>query len=391
MKYMLLIYSPENAWSNDEWHKCVADSMRVCQQLNAQNQLIDAAPLLPVATGVTVRVRDEKPLVIAGPFAETTEQLGGYYLIDVPDLDAAIEVAERLPPAAKGTVEIRPLQELAGLPESQPIQTSGDQKLYMFLCYDNQPAWEKMGSEALDRAQQRAVELTHQLAAAGQYVMASPLHWVSAATSVRVREGKRLVTDGPFAETNEFLGGFYLLRARSADELLQIAAQHPGLPFGSVEIRQVVDIPRLPKGGPDEIISCRDLPVTPQQIFDAFRDPARLARWWGPKGFRNTFETFDFRPNGEWRFVMHGPDGKDYKNHHVFGSIEPPGLISGVHTSGPKFDWSIRLTELMPGVTRIVWRLRLESKEMRDRVATYAIPANEENIERLLAEIGVSA
>ncbi len=66
MKYMLLIYSPENVWTSDEWHQCVADSTRVCQQLNAQNQLMDAAPLHPVATGITVRVRDEKTLVTAG-------------------------------------------------------------------------------------------------------------------------------------------------------------------------------------------------------------------------------------------------------------------------------------------------------------------------------------
>lgn len=387
MKYMLLIYSTENAWTSDEWHQCVADSTRVCQQLNAQNQLMDAAPLHPVATGITVRVRDEKTLVTAGPFAETIEQLGGYYLIDVPDLDAAIAIAERLPPAKKGTVEIRPLFELEGLPEPQPIETTGNQKLFMFLCYDNQAAWEDAGREALERAMQKAVELTHELAQRGNYVTVSPLHWVTSATSVRVRDGKRLVTDGPFAETNEFLGGFYLLRADSAEELLPFAERHPGLPFGAVEIREVVNIPRLPKGDPEEILCCRDVPVTPQQIFNAFQDPERLARWWGPKGFRNTFETFDFRPGGEWRFIMHGPDGTDYKNHHTFGTIEPPLLITSVHESGPRFDWSMKLIALAPNVTRIVWRLRFESKELRDRVATYAIPANDENIDRLLAEI----
>ena len=96
MKYMLLIYSPENAWTNDEWHKCVADSTRVCQQLNTQNQLIDAAPLHPVATGVTVRVREEKTLVTAGPFAETIEQLGGNSYLHCVAEDGAL-LAAHLP------------------------------------------------------------------------------------------------------------------------------------------------------------------------------------------------------------------------------------------------------------------------------------------------------
>jgi hypothetical protein len=99
MKYMLLIYSPENAWTPDEWQACVATSMGICQEMATKGQFIAASPLHPVATGITVRVRDGQRLVTAGPFAETTEQLGGYYLIDVENLDEAIAIAIRLPPA----------------------------------------------------------------------------------------------------------------------------------------------------------------------------------------------------------------------------------------------------------------------------------------------------
>ena len=85
------------------------ESMKLCDELNAQGKLIDSAPLHSVAAATSVRIRDGKRQVTDGPFAETTEQLGGYYLIDVDDLDEAIAIAERVPPAKLGTVEIRPV------------------------------------------------------------------------------------------------------------------------------------------------------------------------------------------------------------------------------------------------------------------------------------------
>jgi hypothetical protein len=116
MKYMLLIYSDENAWTQSEMEKCYADSVQLTQQLHANGQYLGAAPLHSVAMATSVRVRDGKKLVTDGPFAETREQLGGYFLIDAQDLDEAIAIAERIPSASKGTVEIRPIVELAGKP-----------------------------------------------------------------------------------------------------------------------------------------------------------------------------------------------------------------------------------------------------------------------------------
>src|SRR5690554_4469050 len=109
MKYMLLIYSDEKCWTGEERAACMVESLAICDELAARGQFIDASPLESVTTAVTVRVRGGEALVTDGPFAETTEQLGGYYVLDLPDLDAAIAVAARLPPATKGTVEIRPL------------------------------------------------------------------------------------------------------------------------------------------------------------------------------------------------------------------------------------------------------------------------------------------
>jgi hypothetical protein len=116
MKYMLLIYSDENAWTEREREDCYVESVQLTQQLNANGQYLGASPLHSVATATSVRVHDGKRLVTDGPFAETREQLGGYFLIDAKNLDEAIDIAERIPGIRKGTVEIRPIVELSGLP-----------------------------------------------------------------------------------------------------------------------------------------------------------------------------------------------------------------------------------------------------------------------------------
>jgi hypothetical protein len=117
MKYMLLVYSTEDAYSPDERAECIAESIELCHDLAAQGKYLAASPLHPVSTATSVKIRSGKPLVTDGPFAETTEALGGYFLIDVADLDEALAVAKRIPGARKGTVEVRPVVELTGLPQ----------------------------------------------------------------------------------------------------------------------------------------------------------------------------------------------------------------------------------------------------------------------------------
>lgn len=116
MKYMLLIYTDENVWAEGEREQCYSESIELTHDLNTRGQYLGASPLLPVATATSVRVRDGKRLVTDGPFAETREQLGGYFLIEAKDLDEAIGIAGRIPGARKGTVEVRPVMELPGLP-----------------------------------------------------------------------------------------------------------------------------------------------------------------------------------------------------------------------------------------------------------------------------------
>src|SRR5918994_1361312 len=109
---MLLIYLDELALSETEREECYVDSTRLAQEIKASGQYLAANPLHPTSTATSVRVRGGKRLVTDGPFAETREQLGGYYLIDASDLDEAIDVAEKIPPARFGTVEIRPVMEI---------------------------------------------------------------------------------------------------------------------------------------------------------------------------------------------------------------------------------------------------------------------------------------
>jgi len=117
MRYMLLIYADEQIWPEAEREQCYKDSALLTHQLQAKGQYLGANPLQPVATATSVQVRNEKRLVTDGPFAETREQLGGYFLVEARNLDEAIEIAGQIPAAIKGTVEIRTLLEVPGLPE----------------------------------------------------------------------------------------------------------------------------------------------------------------------------------------------------------------------------------------------------------------------------------
>jgi hypothetical protein len=113
---MLLVYLDEHALSESEREHCYAESAELARELSATGKYVASGPLHPTATATSVRVRNGKRLVTDGPFAETREQLGGYYLIEAPNLDEAMSIAERVPVAKHGTIEIRPVLEITGLP-----------------------------------------------------------------------------------------------------------------------------------------------------------------------------------------------------------------------------------------------------------------------------------
>ncbi|MFB3905473.1 MAG: YciI family protein [Acidobacteriota bacterium] len=128
MKYMLLIYSDEQAWDDKEREHCYRESAELAQRLDSSGHYVAASPLYPVSTATSVRVRGGKALVTDGPFAETREQLGGYFLIEAANLDHAIGIAAQIPAARVGTVEIRPVMEVPGLPERQDLNVASQKQ-----------------------------------------------------------------------------------------------------------------------------------------------------------------------------------------------------------------------------------------------------------------------
>jgi hypothetical protein len=122
MKFMLIVHHDEEAFSKIEKEKrqqLLAESIELTHQLHAAGQYLSASPLQPAATAVMVRVREGKPLVTDGPFIETREQIAGYFLVDAKDLKEAVRIATRVPGARIGTVEVRPLIEITGLPQPE--------------------------------------------------------------------------------------------------------------------------------------------------------------------------------------------------------------------------------------------------------------------------------
>lgn len=139
-----------------------------------------------------------------------------------------------------------------------------------------------------------------------------------------------------------------------------------------------------------ELATSRVLPFTPAQVFRAIAEPARLARWWGPEGFTNSFERFDFRPGGEWHFTMHGPDGKDWPNRNVFDAIEPAARVVVRHVSEPHFVLTMSLTQEAGG-TRLDWRQLFDDARVCRQLAPICVPANEQNLDRLATELAAGS
>ena len=130
----------------------------------------------------------------------------------------------------------------------------------------------------------------------------------------------------------------------------------------------------------------RDLPAPPESVFDAIKDPERLARWWGPDGFKNTFHTFEFRQGGSWLFTMHGPDGTDYPNQSEFLDIVPNAMVRMKHINLPHFELSISL-EPNPKGTRVLWIGVFENDAFAESARQFLEAANEQNLDRLEREV----
>jgi len=134
------------------------------------------------------------------------------------------------------------------------------------------------------------------------------------------------------------------------------------------------------------LATARVVAASPEQVYAAFVSPERLARWWGPNGFRSTFQVFEPRPGGTWRFVMHGPTGVDYPNDSVFETLLPGERVVIRHHSAPRFTLVVALAAEGAG-TRLSWRQTFDSASECEALRGLAVPANEENLDRLELEL----
>lgn len=132
-----------------------------------------------------------------------------------------------------------------------------------------------------------------------------------------------------------------------------------------------------------------DLPASTAIVFNAFQDPAQLVKWWGPDGFTNSFEVFEFRPGGKWKFTMHGPDGTDHANESEFLEIVPNSLVRLRHTVQPIFETAISLEATESG-TQVTWVSVFENEAFAEKMRDFLESANEQNLQRL-AEVVVEA
>jgi len=246
MNYVLLIHRSENQpVTKEEGEAVSARYLAFTREIASAGKMGDAARLQPTRTATTVRVREGKRIVTDGPFAETREQLGGYYVVKTETIDEAIDLAAKLPNATDGSIEVRPVAGFA-TPHNAPGAAPPPKKEgveYALLIHDREADWAKLGEAEVKALLARYAAFAIETRATGTTVEGAPLVATTQAKTVRIRDGKRLVTDGPFAETREQLGGYMRVRARDLDEALDLAARIPAAEVGCIEVRPIHPMP----------------------------------------------------------------------------------------------------------------------------------------------------
>ena len=134
----------------------------------------------------------------------------------------------------------------------------------------------------------------------------------------------------------------------------------------------------------------RTLPHPPEAVYQAFASAGVLASWWGPQGFSNSFEVFEFKVGARWKFVMHGPDGQSYPNECLFAALEPGARVVIDHVCAPLFVLSVRL-EPVPDGTRLTWEQTFADARTAQAVRAIVEPANEQNLDRLATALALQA
>jgi hypothetical protein len=211
---------------------------------------ITGKPLAPASTARTVRVRGGDTLVSDGPFAATKEFIGGFDLLECEDMDEAIEVAAKHPVAWFDAIELRPLLAEADVP--QAIDSKQLNQM-MLVCIDGVVE----APEVEEQIGRDCETWREQIEASGVRVAGAPIAAASEARTVRVRDGETLITDGPFLDTKEYIGGIGILDCESLDQAIEVTARHPIARTNAIELR--------------ELAGCKDIPehayeIDPEQI-----------------------------------------------------------------------------------------------------------------------------
>jgi uncharacterized protein YndB with AHSA1/START domain len=146
----------------------------------------------------------------------------------------------------------------------------------------------------------------------------------------------------------------------------------------------------IEEGTPNEVVSTRTLDAPRELVWRAWTEPEHLRQWWGPKGFTNTFHEFDPRPGGTWRFVMHGPDGVDYKNETEFVEVVEPERLVFEHVSGPHYRATATFVD-RAGKTEVTWRMVFASAVVFAKIKPVVVEGNQQNLDRLEAHLATMA
>jgi hypothetical protein len=230
---MLLFIDPKDARAAEPTG--MAELSQYAQELSRQGKLRRAAPLGPDSASARIRVRDGKAFVVDGPFPESKEVVGGFWIVDVPNRDDAVAIAVRAfelgeprPHARGGIVEVH----LAREPERLPDRGAGTQFL---LAFQMEPGL--VDPDGSKMAEMIAFGKT--LAREGKLLETAPLAKDPASLRIQCRRGKTIVTDGPFAETKDMVGGYSVVRAADRAEAIEIAKRYPHAKWGPIEVREM--------------------------------------------------------------------------------------------------------------------------------------------------------
>lgn len=245
MHYVLMIHTAESRFASlsPEQHEAMMqDYGAYTKDLFASTKAGDCAALEMSSTATCLQVRDGKRIVKDGPFADTREQLGGYYSLEAASEDEAIAWASKIPGARTGTIEVRPLRHFtpSEVKDAKKLDPK-TQKQYLLLIYESEASFSGLSEAERNAVYARYREFGGSIRKSGQFIAGDELDTVKNAKTVRVDGDRRVVKDGPFAETREQLGGYYRVLARDLDEALALASRIPAAETGTIEVRPVMD------------------------------------------------------------------------------------------------------------------------------------------------------